>query len=128
MTDPIDELCRAIEAGTPPPHEILAADVTLDATVPDWRVRRRGADAVRDQLAAWYAWPARFEELERIPLARGALLVFTLAWEERGAPYAARQAHIVTTEGGRITSITAWSGGRWNAALLAEMGASPDAD
>lgn len=121
MEDAVDALLTAIESGTPPGPGIFAADVTLDATVPNWRFRVRGEKPVRQQLGGWYRHPARFEELRRRPLPDGELVEFTLTWEERGVPHAGHQAHVLRVENGRITLHTVFSGGRWPASLLAEM-------
>lgn len=121
MDHPVDRLLDAIEAGTPPAPGIFAADVTLDATVPNWRFTVRGEEAVRDQLGGWYRDPGHFEELRRTPLPDGELVEFTLAWEEGGVPHAGHQAHVLRLESGRISADTVFCGGRWPASLLAEM-------
>jgi hypothetical protein len=93
----------------------------FDATVPGWRFSVRGAEAVRAELGRWYAEPGAFEELGRTPIPGGELVTFTLRWEENGVPHAAHQAHLVSLDGGRIDRDQVWCGGRWPAALLAEM-------
>jgi hypothetical protein len=121
MDDAVDRLLAAIESGTLPPSGIFADDVSFDATVPNWRFTLRGAEIVRDQLGSWYRDPGQFEELRRTPLPDGELVEFTLAWEEGGVPHAGHQAHILRLVDGVIASDTVFCGGRWPAALLAEM-------
>ncbi len=55
----------------------------------------------------------------RWPTARS--LEFTLTWEENGVPHACHQSHHLTLRDGSIVADTVFCGGRWNAALLAEM-------
>ena len=46
---------------------------------------------------------------------------FTLRWHENGVPHAVHQARVVAVAGGGVGQDQAWCGGRWPAALLAEM-------
>jgi hypothetical protein len=120
-TDPVDILIEAIEAARVGEATVFAGDAVLDATVPNWRFTVRGGEAVRAQLAGWYADPGRFEQLRRVPLPDGELVEFTLTWEEHGVPHACHQVHLLEVRGGAIARDTAFCGGRWPASLLAEM-------
>jgi hypothetical protein len=111
----------SIEGGRMPESEALADDVVLDATVPNWRFTVEGADAVLAELARWYADPGAFEDLTRTPVPGGELVTFTLRWEENGVPHAVHQAHVISFRDNRIVRDQVWCGGRWPAALLAEM-------
>jgi hypothetical protein len=117
----IGRFLASIEAGVMPGPDVLSDDVVLDATVPNWRFTVRGADGVGAELARWYADPGTFEELTRTPVPGGELVTFTLHWQENGVPHAVHQAHVVAVHRGRIVQDQAWCGGRWPAALLAEM-------
>jgi hypothetical protein len=117
----VERFLAAIEGAAMADCEVFSPEVTLDATVPNWRFTVRGDSAVRDELGRWYADVGRFEELERTVLPTGELVEFTLCWEEDGVPHAVHQAHVVEVTDGRITSDHAWCGGRWPATLLAEM-------
>jgi hypothetical protein len=118
----INRLLEAITAARIADLDIFAPDVTLDATVPNWRFTRHGAAAVKHALASWYAHPGFLEELRRVPLPAGELVEFTLCWEQQGVPHAAHQVHVLELdETGHVTSDRVWSGGHWPADLLAEM-------
>jgi len=117
----IDAFLEAIETGTAPPLELFAEDVLLDATVPNWRFRLVGAARVAGQFETWFRFPAHFDVVERTPLPGGELIRFELSWIENGNPYACHQTHRVTVDGDRIASVTLFCGGKWPAALLAEM-------
>lgn len=122
----VEQLLAGIEAGSIP-HGIFSADATLDATVPNWRFSVCGGEAIRAELGQWYADPGHFENLQRTPLPDGELVEFTLAWEEHGVAHACHQAHILRLLDGQVATDTAFCGGRWPAALLAQMKqASPD--
>ncbi|HEV8623582.1 MAG TPA: hypothetical protein VG034_03925 [Acidimicrobiia bacterium] len=120
----LDRLLEAVLSGAGVPSDLFAADAELDATVPGWRFRRRGAAAVAGQYTEWFADAAAFEELERRELPGGAVVTYLLTWEEAGVPHAAHHCHVLCfDEAGRIASDQFFCGGRWNAALLAEMAA-----
>ena len=120
-TDPISGYLSAIETATIPACDHLAPDVTLDATLPLWRLRVHGRPAVCEELARWYADAGSFEDLVRTPLPTGELVEFVLRWTEGGVPHAVHQAHVVEVADGLIKSDTVWCGGRWSATLQAEM-------
>jgi hypothetical protein len=117
----VDRFAAAIESGVRVGGDVFDADAVLDATVPNWRRTVRGAQAIGDTFAGWFADPGHFESLRRSPLAGGELLEFTLTWQENGIPHACHQAHRLTVRDGRIVEDTVYCGGRWPAALLAEM-------
>jgi len=128
MTDMpvIDKFLHAIETADIPGCDAWSADATLDATVPNWRLHATGADAIRAEYARWFADPARFEELRRYSVDGGPTEVveYTLSWTENGVPHAAHHLHVLTVRDDRIVADTTFCGGRWPAALLAEMEAA----
>ncbi len=124
---PVEQYLAAIEDADMGRCPAFSADVVVDATVPNWRMTLRGAEAVRAEFARWYADPGHFEQVDRVPLPSGELVEFTLAWEEGGVPHVVHQAHVLEVADGRIVGAKVWCGGRWSAGLLAEMAeASPD--
>ena len=124
----VDRFVEAIEAGTRVEPGVFARDAVVDATVPNWRWTIRGVDDITETFAGWFADPGHFESVRRSPLADGELLEFTLAWEENGVPHACHQAHRLTVRDGAIVEDTVYCGGRWNAALLAEMAEADHGD
>jgi hypothetical protein len=125
LARPVERFLAAIAAAQIGDLEVFADDVELDATVPNWRYTVRGAAAVRQELARWFADPGSLEELRRTPLAGGELIEFTLCWEEDGVPHAAHQVHVLELDGtGHVVADRVWCGGRWPASLLAEMAAA----
>ena len=121
MTDAIDRFIHSIEQASVPESRAFAVDATLDATVPNWRYTVSGGTNVEAELARWFADPGRFEEFAVTQLEDGALLQFVLTWEEDGEPHMCHQAHRLEVRDGLIAKDTAFCGGRWGAALQAEM-------
>jgi hypothetical protein len=125
MTDKpvIEKFLQAIETATIPGCDVWSADATLDATVPNWRLHAAGADAIRAEYAKWFANPGRFEELRRCSVDGGAgeVVEYTLSWSENGVPHAGHHMHLLTIRDDRIVADMVFCGGRWPAALLAEM-------
>ena len=122
LSPTVERFLDAIAGGAGVPAELLAAEVTLDATVPGWRFAVAGRDAVAGQYGAWFAAPATFEELERHPVDGGEVVTYLLAWMEGGTPYAAHHCHVLSLDDdGRIALDRFFCGGRWDAARLAEM-------
>jgi hypothetical protein len=106
------------------PFAVFADDVVLDATVPNWRYKVQGASAVHAELAKWYADRGRFEQVGRTKIPGGEFIEFTLTWTEEGVEHTCHQAHVLELQAGRVVKDTVWCGGRWPAALVAEMEAA----
>jgi ketosteroid isomerase-like protein len=125
-TQVIDNFLAAIENATIAGCDAWSDDATVDATVPNWRMAVRGADAIRAEYGRWFADPAKFEELRRYPAADGAteIVEYTLSWFENGVPHAGHHLHVLTVRDDRIVADTVFCGGRWPASLLAEMEAA----
>ena len=123
-TPVVDRLLDAIRGGDMPAADQLYTSVTvLDAVVPGWRFSCVGDAAIRDEYSRWFAAPATLEELRRHRTSSGEVLEYTLSWLEHGVPHGARHVHVLDIDADRIVADHVWCGGRWPAALLAEMGA-----
>jgi ketosteroid isomerase-like protein len=122
--DPVRAFLDAIEAGAIADCRCWADDAVVDATVPNWRFTIRGADAIRDEYGRWFAGPSTFEELRRLSTTEGEVVEYLQTWTEGGVPHAAHHVHVLTVRDGAIVADTVMCGGRWPAALLAEMEAA----
>ena len=120
----IDTFLDAIRAGDVRTCAAWADRVTLDATVPNWRFSRHGVAEVRDEYARWFAHPATFETMRRLPIDDGEVVEYTINWEEQGIPHAAHHVHVLRLVGNKIAEDMVLCGGRWPASLLAEMEAA----
>jgi hypothetical protein len=125
-TTAVEKFLDAIVSASIPACDAWSADATLDATVPNWRLHASGADAIRAEYARWFADPGRFEELHRYSVdgGQGEVVEYTLSWAENGVPHAGHHVHLLTVRDDRIVADTVFCGGRWPAALLAEMEAA----
>lgn len=126
----VDRLLEAFASGRGGTVAHLYADgAVLDATVPNWRFHLRGGWAIAGQFAQWFASPGRFEELDRQPVPGGEVVTYLLSSEENGVPHAAHHCHRLSIdETGAIVADRFFCGGRWNAALLADMAEADNAD
>jgi hypothetical protein len=122
----VDKFLQAVESAAIPSCDAWSADATLDATVPNWRLRADGPDAIRAEYGRWFADPGHFDELRRCPLGDGTgeVIEYTLSWQENGVPHAAHHMHLLSVRDDQIVADTVLCGGRWPAALLAEMEAA----
>ncbi len=128
MTTTTDRFIEAVASGAGVPPDLLADDVVLDATVPDWRFTVRGPEAVARQYGLWFDTPATLEELERWSGPGGEVLTYLQALEVNGVPHAAHHCHLLRFDAdGRIVRDRFFCGGRWHAARLAEMAAAEPA-
>ena len=127
----IEKFLQAIETAAIPGCDAWSADATLDATVPGWRLHAAGPEAIRAEYARWFADPGHFDELRRYAVqgetAGGGpteVVEYTLSWTENGVPHAGHHLHLLTVRDDRIVADMVFCGGRWPAALLAEMEAA----
>lgn len=122
----VDAFLAAVAGATIPDCQAWSADAVLSATVPNWRFHRYGPDAIRAEYAGWFADRGQFERLRRSPIDGGEIVEYDLTWVQDGVPHAAHHVHLLDLEDGRIVRDTVVCGGRWPAALLADMEASDD--
>ncbi len=125
-TTAVDRFLTAIrQARMAEAIDIYNSAVVLDATVPGWRFVLRGDDAVRAEYARWFAAESEFTELRRQATSTGEVVEYFQTWIEDDVQHGAHHAHLLTVDraSDRITEDHVFCGGRWPAALLAEMNA-----
>jgi hypothetical protein len=120
----VDRFLDAVLSATIDDCDAWADDAELDATVPNWRMHLRSADAIRTEYRKWFADPATFEELERVPVPGGEVVSYLLAWTQDGVPHTAHHMHLLRVEGDHIVSDRVLCGGRWPQSLMDEMAAA----
>lgn len=119
--DPIAAFLKALEAAAIEEVDIYADDAVLDASVPNWRFKVKGADAIRAQYAGWFSQPLTFVELRRLPVQDGEFLAYEVEWLDEGVRTRTHHAHQMVVVDGKITADTLWCGGpRSEETLLAE--------
>lgn len=122
-TKAVDQLLAALETGQRAVAGTFAPESVLDFTVPNWRFTVRGADAIADAWKDFHGVPGRFEQLRRESTPSGEVVEYTLTWDEADGTHAVHHCHLLDVRDGVIVSDTAFCGGRWGPAQLAEMGA-----
>jgi hypothetical protein len=120
----VDDFLAAVESAAIATCDVWSEDCVLDATVPNWRFHRRGPDAIRAEYGTWFADAGAFESVRRWPVDDGEVVQYVLTWTQDGVPHAAHHVHLLQVRRGRIVADTVLCGGRWPAALLAEMEAA----
>jgi hypothetical protein len=124
----VERFVAAVRAGTGIPADLYAPDAVLDATVPNWRFTVRGPEAIAAEYGRWFYHPASFDELALRRVDDGEVVTYLQTWDDEGVPHAAHHCHVLTLDNaGRIVRDEVFCGGRWDAALLAEMAAADDA-
>ena len=121
---PVDRFLTQITDGAGISPDTWATDARLDATVPHWRFECDGAEAIAAELSGWDNAVIAIDGVVRRPIPGGEAVELDLSWVEDGVPHAAHQVHLFAVDGDRISRDTVFCGGRWPAALLAEMEAA----
>lgn len=124
QTTAVDRFLDAVRTASIGDCDAWALEATLDATVPNWRFHQRGVAAIRETYQGWFADPGSFDELQRYPVPGGEIVRYLLAWTEDGVPHTAHHLHVLTVADDRIVADVVVCGGRWPAALMAEMEAA----
>lgn len=126
MSEPtaVDRFLAAVCAASIDTCDAWAPDATLDATVPDWRFHRNGADEIRETYRGWFADPGRIEQLRRHAIDGGEVVEYLLAWTEDGVRHTGHHVHLLDVVDDRIVRDVVMCGGRWPAPLVAEMEAA----
>ena len=126
--DPISAFLAAIETATVDEADVFTDDAVLDATVPNWRMRVEGSDAIRAEYAKWFDHPASFIALERIPTPDGEVVLYEHEWLDGGIRHRGHHAHVIVVVDGKIASDTVWCGGKWSESLLQSMALAAEPD
>jgi len=125
-SDPIGAFLTAVQAAAIHETDVYAEDAVLDATVPNWRFRAVGPEAIKAEYARWFTEPVTFAALERIPVPDGEFVIYEHEWLQHGVRHRGHHAHRLVVRDGRIASDTVWCGGKWPEPLLNEMAAAGD--
>jgi ketosteroid isomerase-like protein len=100
--DPIGEFLQAVQGAAIHEADVYAEDAVLDATVPNWRLKAVGPQAIKAEYAKWFSDPATFVALERIPVQDGELVIYEHEWMQDGVRHRGHHAHHLVVRDGRI--------------------------
>ncbi|MDT4915880.1 MAG: hypothetical protein QOH89_580 [Pseudonocardiales bacterium] len=118
---PVDDFLTAIEDAAVTRCDAWANDCLLDATVPNRRFRRRGADEIRAVYAEWFAHPNTLVGVRRWPIPEGEIIEYVHRFTGPEGPREAHHLHVLEVADGRIVADTVFCGGQWSDAQRAEM-------
>lgn len=121
-TETVDAYLEQLAAARLGSTELLHPEVRWDATVPHWRYRLEGEEAVRKELGRWYSAPLTDAVVVRRPTGDGEVVDHSMRFTEDGVDWTVHHLMVLGVEDGRIRSITVACGGRWDPALVAQMG------
>ena len=123
-SDPIGDFLKAVETTAIDEADVYAEDAILDATVPNWRLRAVGPQAIRAEYTKWFSDPVTFVALERIPVPDGELVIYEHEWMQDGVRHRGHHAHYLVVRDGKIAADTVWCGGKWPEPLLNDIAAA----
>jgi hypothetical protein len=122
----VDEFLEAIEKASIPACDAWSDDCLLDATVPNWRFRKQGADSIKAVYSQWFGYPNTLVGLRRWPITGGEVIEYVHRFAGPEGMREAHHAHVLQLADGRIVADTVFCGGQWSDDQLAEMAAAED--
>ena len=122
VAETVDAYLEELAAARLGTTDLLHPDVAWDATVPHWRYRLDGEEAVRKELASWYAAPLTDAKVRRQPFRDGEVVDSSMQFTQDGVDWTVHHLMVLGVEDGRIRSITVACGGRWDPKLVAQIG------
>lgn len=120
-TETVDAYLQQLHDAALGTTELLHPEVRWDATVPHWRYRLDGEEAVRKELAHWYSTPLTEGRAIRRAIEGGEVVDLSQRFTEGGVEWTVHHLMILEVDDGLVRSITIACGGRWDPELVAQM-------
>ena len=118
LSERLADVFRTADVG-----DVFTEDLFLDGHPPYWRFQLQG----RDQFAAWLAGYApagtEVDVARTVPTASGFVTELTGRHEEDGAEMTDRKIVLCEVRDGRVSELTIYCGGDWDADLRARHAA-----
>ena len=111
LSTALNRCFETLDAG----QDVFAPDAFFDLLPPFWRFQIEGPEAFAAQLRAIATGPTRARVLRTVPTATG----FVMEHEESSADEVARRMILCEVRAGRITEVTVYCNGGWDAELRA---------
>jgi hypothetical protein len=115
LSTALNRCFETLDAG----QDVFAPDAFFDLLPPFWRFQIAGPEAFAAQLRAIAPGPTRARVLRTVPTATG----FVMEHEESSADEVARRMILCEVRAGRITEVTVYCNGGWDAELRARHAA-----
>ena len=114
LGDRLADVFRTADAGV-----VLADDVFLDGHPPLWRFQLQGRDAFDAWIKGFMPDGADTKVVRTVPTVTGFVTEFTGRHQDDGEEITDRKILLAEVRGGRITQLTIYCSGDWNAELRA---------
>ena len=118
LSERLADVFRTADAG-----DVLADDVFLDGHPPLWRFQLQGRDAFDAWIKGFMPDGADTTVVRTIPTVTGFVTEFTGRHQDNGEEITDRKILLAEVRGGRITELTIYCSGDWNAELRARHAA-----
>ena len=112
LSEALADAFRTAEAG-----DVFTDDVFLDGHPPFWRFQLQGVDTFAAWLRDYAAIPPRVDVVRTIPTAEGFVTEHYSEHEEDGKPMISRKMLLCTVRDGRVSEMTVFCSGDWDAEL-----------
>ena len=112
-----------LETGTVP-DALFSTDVFCDFTMPKWRLQARGIDGVLALRTAGHPGPGTVPRWRCDPTPTGFVLEFEERWDQDGKEWYSREMARADAPNGRISALSVYCTGDWDAELRAKHAAS----
>jgi hypothetical protein len=120
----IDELsemmCAFLETGTVP-EGLFQADVSLDVSMPTWRVQVRGLEELIRVRKDSHPWPGKVTSTRLDPTPNGFVLEFEERWAHDDQHWYCREMLRADVRDGQISELTVYCTGDWDEARQQEF-------
>ena len=114
LSERLADVFRTAHAG-----DVLTDDVFLDGNPPLWRFHVQGRDAFNTWIKGFMPQGADTTVVRTIPTVSGFVTEFVDRHEENGEAITSRKILLCEVRGGRISELTVYCSGDWNAELRA---------
>ncbi len=104
-------------------NDVLTDDLFLDGHPPLWRFQLQGRDAFSAWLGGYMPEGAETTVVRTIPTATGFVTEFVGRHDENGDEMTDRKILLCEVRGGRISELTVYCSGDWDAELRARHAA-----
>ena len=114
LSERLADVFRTAEVG-----DVLADDVFLDGNPPLWRFQLQGRDSLDSWIKSFMPRGAATTVLRTIPTVTGFVTEFAGRHQDDGDEMTDRKILLAEVRSGRITELTIYCSGDWNAELRA---------
>lgn len=122
----VDRFLHGVRAGKLP-ADLYSPNAVLDATVPGWRFRAEGPEAILAEYQGWFFAPSELLSVERHPIEGGELVRYLQQAAVKETTFLVHHMHLLKLDGDRIVADTVFCGGQWGPEAVAQMGAAAHA-